>query len=150
MYAMMSSGSHVSRSRSGGFTLVEVLVAAVVLGIGLLGLAALHATTLKMNQGAALRSQADQLIYEITDAMRANRDAALAGDYNLSFAESPSGSDVPSEDLIAWRTRLSQALPQGNGAISVVNATAQVSVRWNTSAEAGQDQTSEFVVETRL
>ncbi|NOS87695.1 MAG: type IV pilus modification protein PilV [Methylococcaceae bacterium] len=56
-----------------GFTLIEVLVAMVVLSIGLLGLAGLQATSLKSNQSAYHRSQATQLAYEMADRMRANR-----------------------------------------------------------------------------
>lgn len=59
-----------------GFTLIEVLVAMVVLSIGLLGLAGLQATSLKSNQSAYHRSQATQLAYEMADRMRANREYA--------------------------------------------------------------------------
>jgi len=55
-----------------GFTLVEVLVAMVVLSGGLLGLAALQATTLASNQMSYNRSQAVQLAYDMSDRMRAN------------------------------------------------------------------------------
>ena len=55
-----------------GFTLVEVLVAMVILAIGLLGLASLQAIALKDNQDAYLRSQANLLAYEMNDRMRAN------------------------------------------------------------------------------
>jgi type IV pilus assembly protein PilV len=55
-----------------GFTLIEVLIAVVLLAGGLLGLAALQASSLKNNQSAYNRSQATQLAYEIADRMRAN------------------------------------------------------------------------------
>jgi len=53
-----------------GFTLIEVLVAVVVLAGGLLGLAALQVTSLSSNQTAYNRSQATQLAYDIADRMR--------------------------------------------------------------------------------
>lgn len=55
-----------------GFTLVEVLVAMVIMAVGLLGLASLQAVALKDNQDAFLRSQANFLAYEMSDRMRAN------------------------------------------------------------------------------
>lgn len=55
-----------------GFTLVEVLVAVVVLAVGLLGLAGLQASSLGNNQSAYTRSLATQLAYDIADRMRAN------------------------------------------------------------------------------
>ena len=61
-----------------GFTLVEVLVALVILSIGLLGVAGMQISGMKGNHNAFLRSQAQQYAYEMLDMMRANRDAATA------------------------------------------------------------------------
>jgi type IV pilus assembly protein PilV len=57
-----------------GFTLLEVLIALLVLSIGLLGLAALQTVGLRSNQMASLRTLATQMTYDITDRMRANPD----------------------------------------------------------------------------
>ena len=59
-------------NKSNGFTLIEVLISLVVLSLGLLGLAALQASSLRSNQGAYYRSQAAQFAYNIADRMRAN------------------------------------------------------------------------------
>jgi type IV pilus assembly protein PilV len=61
-----------------GFTLLEVLIALLVLAIGLLGLAALQTTGLRSNTMATSRTHATQLTYDISDRMRAN----VAGSYN--------------------------------------------------------------------
>ncbi len=55
-----------------GFTLIEVLVAVVILALGLLGLAGLQASGLGNNQSAYNRSLATQLAYDMVDRMRAN------------------------------------------------------------------------------
>jgi len=55
-----------------GFTLVEVMVALLVLSIGLLGLAMLQATNLQFNTDAYTRTQATLFAYDIIDRMRAN------------------------------------------------------------------------------
>ena len=55
-----------------GFTLIEVLIAMLVLAVGLLGLAGLQATSLRNNQSAYNRSQATQLAYDLADRIRAN------------------------------------------------------------------------------
>jgi type IV pilus assembly protein PilV len=57
-----------------GFTLLEVLIALLVLSIGLLGLAALQTTGLRSNQMASMRTTATQLAYDIADRMRANEE----------------------------------------------------------------------------
>lgn len=64
-------------ARSGGFTLVEVLVSLVILAIGLLGIAKLMLFSSHSNDSAYLRSQATALAYEILDDMRANRQEAI-------------------------------------------------------------------------
>lgn len=128
----------ISRARppaaARGFTLLEMLVALLVTSIGLLGLAAMQLTAIKQNHNAYLRAQAVQIAHEIAEDMRANRVAALAGAYNLGFANAaPAGKSVADGDLTAWRARLGQTLPEGEGAVTVDagNATAAVQVRWN-------------------
>jgi len=65
-----------------GFSLIEVLVALLVLSIGLLGLAALQTTSLQYNTGSYFRTQATFLAYDIIDRMRANTDAVVDNDNN--------------------------------------------------------------------
>ena len=60
------------KNKNAGFTLIEVLIAMLVLAVGLLGLAGLQATSLRNNQSAYNRSQATQLAYDLADRMRAN------------------------------------------------------------------------------
>jgi len=55
-----------------GFTLIEVLIAMLVLSVGLLGLAGLQARGLKNNLSAYHRGQATQLAYDMADRIRAN------------------------------------------------------------------------------
>ena len=55
-----------------GFSLLEVLIAVVILSIGLLGVAALQAQSMRYNHQAYLRGQAVQLAYDMSDRMRAN------------------------------------------------------------------------------
>lgn len=69
-----------------GFTLLEVLVALLVLAFGFLAVAGIQLRALKTNFSSAQKSQATMLSYLILDAMRANRDQALAGDYNIDIA----------------------------------------------------------------
>jgi len=59
-------------NKNTGFTLIEVLIAMLVLAVGLLGLAGLQATSLKNNQSAYNRSQATQLAYDMADRIRSN------------------------------------------------------------------------------
>lgn len=134
-----------------GFSLLEVLVTLVIISVGLLGLAGLQAVGLKNNQSALLRSQATCLAYDIIDRMRANRQAALAENYNIALDATPSGSGIVSTDLIDWKTNLDQFLPDGDGSVTVTDAgVVTVQVRWNDARVTGGSATSTFQTQTAL
>ena len=115
-----------------GFTLIEVLVAMVVLAVGLLGLAAVQATSLKNNQSAYFRSQATQLAYDITDRMRANKVGVAAGNYNNQAATNNNcntGTCTPAQmagyDLARWNAELAAQLPSGEGVVCLDSTPTQ-------------------------
>ena len=62
-----------------GFSMIELLVAVLVMGIGVLGITGLQMVSLQNNRGALTRADAVQLAYDILDRMRANPGAAYAG-----------------------------------------------------------------------
>ena len=128
-----------------GFSLIEILVAVLVLSIGLLGIAMLQIDALKNNQSALQRSQASMLAYFIMDAMRANRDEAAGGAYNLGTIGSP---DTPActapnadgtlvkADQIAWFNALKENLGNADatcGLIACNAANCIVRVYWDDS-----------------
>lgn len=59
-----------------GFSLLEAMIALLVLSIGLLGLASLQARSMRYNHDALVRSQATALIYDIMEKMRSRRYAS--------------------------------------------------------------------------
>ncbi len=164
----MSSNTAKSRALTTrlerGFSLIEVLVALVVLSVGLLGLAALQSTAAQFNTGAYTRTQATILAYDMADRIRANRAAALAGAYTSTYPGVPSACNaviaagtVAQEDLAAWRRALACALPSGNGAIACDCGAGRpqiltISVRWDETARTDvvADQLQEFVMNTGL
>lgn len=137
------------RGRQSGFSLVEILVTLVVLSLGLLGVLGLQVTGLQRNDGAYLRTQASLYAYDIADRMRANRNNALSGTYNLLMSDAaPSGTGIVNEDRAAWFTDLG-TLPGGDGSINVTNNMATIVVQWN-DGRAGGSQTASVTVRTLL
>ncbi|HEX7037013.1 MAG TPA: type IV pilus modification protein PilV [Pseudomonadales bacterium] len=86
----MRSDSHRARSVSSarqqrGFSMIELLVAVLVMGIGVLGVAALQMVSLQNNRLALERGEAVHLAYDVMDRLRANPGA----DYQIGFGDGP-------------------------------------------------------------
>ena len=123
-----------------GFTLLEVLVALLILSIGLLGLAALQANTLKINHGALQRTQAIFLTYDMMDRLRANRTAALAGQCDIAMGATLGGTDLCDVDVTDWQdNHVATFLPSGQGLVdcsTTVNVCV-VTVQWDEGRQGG-------------
>ncbi len=134
-----------------GFSLLEVLIALVILSVGLLGIAAMISTTLKSNDSAYMRTQGTALAYNIIDRMRANQTAADNGLYNITLPASASTAANPTTctnatcdstalaayDLGQWEYNVARLLPQGRGGITSANnggvTLVTVTLLWNDS-----------------
>ena len=68
------------RQGEGGFSLIEALVAVLVLSVGLIGAAATQLAALRARHESALLSQGVQLAQSLAERMRANRGQLAAGD----------------------------------------------------------------------
>ena len=122
-------------SGQSGFTLVEILVAMLVLAIGLLGVAALQLRGLQFSFDAHVRSQAASLVNGIADRMRLREADAAAGAYNGNYtipAAAPTGctqsTASATNDLACWRLAAYRALPPGSLASITFDGTAEYTV----------------------
>ena len=131
-----------------GVGLVEVMVAVVILAIGVLGIAALQAITLKNTGGSASRTQAAIQIYSMMDIIRADRDNL--GSYNTNiYAE----GDGTGEDgtLMGWLDGLKATVaPDAKGRVVCIanSMTCSVGVQW--SDERATGGTSETPTEIQI
>jgi type IV pilus assembly protein PilV len=71
--------ARIGRSAVGGFSMIELLVAVLVMGIGVLGIAALQMVSLQNNRAALVRAEAVALAYDMMDRIRANPFGAPRG-----------------------------------------------------------------------
>ncbi len=141
--------------RQSGFTLLEVLVAILVLSIGLLGLAGLMASSIRNNHSAYQRTQATWLAYDAIDRMRVNRANAIAStnNYNIAMGAATSGSaGLAGTDVTNWKTTLANALPAGDGSVAVNSTSRAVTViiQWNDSRGTGGVNAQQLRVDTQL
>ena len=139
--------------KQNGFSMLEALVTLLIVSLGLLGIAGIIANSLKVNQGAQIRSQASWLANDIIESMRANRTTAgnTPAAYTLdNCAAIPVADPIAQADLTQWCAALAAALPAGTGAVALAANTATVTVQWDDTRAAGGVVDQQFVVETRL
>ena len=135
-----------------GITMVESLVALVVISVGMLGIAGLYVASLQASRAANLRVQAVNLATEMGDRIRANRTARAS--YNLAAGTLPAvqsctavctPAQLAQHDQNEWVTATRLVLPGAltrGGAILYVDNPAptpdryEITISWR---EAGAD-----------
>jgi len=124
------------RSRARGFSIVEAMIALIVMSVGMLGIAGLYVASLKAGRTAILRTQAVNLASDIADRIRSNRTARAAYDTaTVAPCSVPGGGATLAEtaarnlaatDTCQWRRAIQGAagvpglLPAGNGAVQFI------------------------------
>ena len=151
--------------RQRGISMVEALVALVVISVGMLGIAGLYLSSLQASRTAKLRSQAVSLVSSIADRIRANRDAAAAYDTS-KYGGAPKTQDcdtkncdaaaLAQDDLARWIEDIKAALPGGSVVKGVVKVTDRlrpnpdnylITVTWH---EANTEENYDYVLSLDL
>ncbi|HEX7029987.1 MAG TPA: type IV pilus modification protein PilV [Gammaproteobacteria bacterium] len=151
-----------SRSRS-GYSLIEVMIALVVLSIGMLGIAGLTVGALKDTRGAFNRTKAVAFAWDMAERIRANRTAgaayAGAGANGNCFAtasvtapSSCNSATLAAHDIFEWQAALAdteRGLPSGTGTVTFNNATTPptyiITVQWSDGRTAPPDDNAPAV-----
>lgn len=126
------------KRRLSGMSLVESLVALVVLSVGMLGVAGLMLTGISSNRSALYRTQAVNLVGDMADRIRANTTARDAYD-TLRYGGNPAlrgcaatsaaaGSnctldELAEDDLARWIAAVRAALPPYRGEAAAAEVT---------------------------
>ena len=127
------------KSGQQGFTLIESLVAFLILSIGMLGIASLQTMSLKSGHTAAMRTAAVLKVDEILESMRSNPAVLLnyaAGTADMGIDNGCSQTTVAAanctpaqmaqDELFRWKNSLTDALPNNAGTTASVVVTPPV------------------------
>lgn len=126
--------------RPRGATLVEVLVALLILSVGLLGVAALYVDNLRNGRTGVLRTQAAALAADMAERVRTNRSggasfARVTGQRCQELPSTASADDVAANEVACWQEEVAKSLPNGTGIVArdttTLPATYTVTVSWS-------------------
>jgi type IV pilus assembly protein PilV len=157
-------------SNDRGFTMLEVLVALLVLMAGMLGLVGLQTMTLSTNHSAFLRSQAIIQAHDMADRMHANSEGVKAGAYDsisgistsppVCLTTATSGDALSAVDCTSaqiaqfdaqeWNTNNAGTLPSGTGTVAGPdgNGVYTITISWVEIEKIGADAKT-FVIQVK-
>lgn len=150
-----------SPEKQNGFSLLEVLIAIIVLSIGLLGHSKIQALGVRAGADAHLRTEATFLANDMIERMRANR-PSVASDYyatidyaNIDCTGAPAkicsdgaagsaadctSTEMADEDAFNWICDVTASLPGGAATVSSAAGVFTVAVNWDSLDENGNVQ----------
>ncbi len=146
------------RQAAAGFTLVEVLVALIIIAVGMLGLAKIQALAYASTGIAGTQSLAALEASSLVSAMRANRNYWSTVANNFSYVNPTGGTPTSTDgtltntyictvvtgtnapctppqlaahDLAVWTNALNQVLPRSTATIScATSASCSITIAW--------------------
>lgn len=124
-----------------GFTLIESLVAMVVISVGMLGIAAMYVEGLRAGRTSVYRTVAVELASDMADRIRSNpnADAAYAGAANdnncVNGANDCTPAQLAADDLFWWQQSVGVRLPGGAAAVNYAAGADTdvftITINWN-------------------
>jgi type IV pilus assembly protein PilV len=155
--------------RSGGFSLIEVLVSILIFAIGVLGIASMQAHGMKLAKDTQSLGSSVFLANSIVEKMRANMSGVEEGGYKaitgseslIACARACTQVQRATNDSYEWNSMISAAMPGGKGTVKSIddNGTAadwrddlyQVEIVWTETIEGlATDKSQMFALEVRL
>ncbi len=152
---MISSKKQIDGIRGGsGFSLVEVLIALIILSVGMLGIAGLYVQSMQAGRTSMFRHNAVTIAGDIADRIRANPaagdayEAATGADNScVNGGVNCSPAQMAAHDIDLWQEQADDSLPNGKVTVtldnSVVPPSYEIKVGWD---EPGESPTFTIVV----
>ncbi len=151
---MISSKNQTGGMKPGrGFSLIEVLIALIILSVGMLGIAGLYVQSMQAGRTSMFRHNAVTLAGDIADRIRANPAAgdayeATTGADNscVNGGVNCSHEQMAAHDIGLWQEQAEDSLPNGKVTVTVDTSNPpnyRISVGWD---EPGESPTFTIVV----
>ncbi len=119
--------------RARGFTLLESMIAIVVVALGVLGVLGVQLRTLSDTQTAVRRAQAIRLIEDLAERVRTNPSAltpSVLANYAMGWGPSDAAvpdcrtgctaADLALADVLRWKQTVASTMPLGDAAVFLV------------------------------
>ena len=144
-----------------GFSLIEVLIALIIMSVGMLGIAGLYVQSLQAGRTSMFRHQAVALAGDVADRIRANPTAGAsytdaAGADNGCVGADCDAASMALHDVFLWKQQAGDTLP-GSAATGGGDVTVQfdgavipplytITVSWEEPGITALDAAPSYVV----
>lgn len=137
-----------------GFSILEILVALLVMAAGIIGIAALYSDAAQTNSEAQLHTRAAELAAEIAKRIEENSAgrvgyAGTVGVLCAPDARPSNAQDAAANEAACWEDQVEQALPNGFGTITRDTSTSPVSYVVSVSWSAPERGAASYVIQVR-
>jgi type IV pilus assembly protein PilV len=137
-----------------GFSLIEVLIALIILSVGMLGIAGLYVQSMQAGRTSMFRHNAVTIAGDIADRIRANPaagtayTAAVGADKScVNGGVNCSPADMAAHDIKLWQEQADDSLPNGKVTVThdgdLVLPSYEIKVGWD---EPGESPTFTIVI----
>lgn len=156
------TGMNFHRSYQGswqrGFSLIEVLIALIIMSVGMLGIAGLYVHGMQAGRTSLFRHHAVTLAGDVADRIRANPGGAVAyvdvanpsavpGTNCVAGGVDCTPGEMAAQDKFLWDQQANQTLPNGDVTVGYSNAAVPslytVTITWN---EAGANPAPQYQI----
>lgn len=131
--------------KQSGFSLVEVLIALIIMSVGMLGIAGLYVQSMQAGRTSMFRHHAVTLAGDVADRIRANPRAGIAyaglGADNSCVATGTdcNEAEMAGHDIFVWDQQAVDSLPNGDVTVAfddtVVPPLYTITVAWDEPGE---------------
>ncbi len=130
-----------NRMKQRGFSLVEVLIALVIMSVGMLGIAGLYVQSMQAGRTSMLRHHAVTLAGDVADRIRANPRAGVAYEgpgLDGSCVSGVADCDevaMAGHDILLWQQQAANSLPAGEVGVTFDDSgnppTYTIAITWS-------------------